>query len=506
MSLSNLLRNRVDKNQRYRGVTIRSHGFMNAIAGLLGFHDITIRSICTKTITNTLKVVGKLTYSHIQCQNPSRKRSESTSDSTALILDRETGSLSLIKDSSTSPRSRLAISSSKYTADAPGESSVTITGSNDETITAVGSRLHSMSEYGLKNGGNRPTPDSASSTYLYPDLTHQLEGAWLSPPPGRPAGLNQRTTRSVSDSIIITSASKVTNSDLGNPNDGEASQRPPIRQSASSPASRRRSQSANALNEVIAIDGVVRDLLLDPTRHKDPEETGYIYVAASPEKPGRVKIGQTNKESVIRKRKIESDCKLELDLMHSTPFRIKHFKRVENIVHAELQQFQRKWRCDNHSGGHTREHKEWFELDEDTAYSVIERWAAFAVQDPWTEADELKTFWTDKLEELRLPETANTYQDHVARHDYWQSFIAPSHWSRLCYVVRSYCCYVDPVLSHRWRSGYVFAAFYSVWWSPGSVSLLMLLTACFAMGCMYMEVQRPLARNVRAKDRRSSNN
>lgn len=117
--------------------------------------------------------------------------------------------------------------------------------------------------------------------------------------------------------------------------------------------------------------------------------------------PGFLKIGITNMIADDRFRYISSSCGFE-----PIPLRqirhIPYVKRVERLVHTELMSYRRECTTCIHRVECATLHAEWFEVDEDFALAVMQRWARWMFEaDPYDIDGKLKTSWMQLYHDLR---------------------------------------------------------------------------------------------------------
>jgi hypothetical protein len=113
----------------------------------------------------------------------------------------------------------------------------------------------------------------------------------------------------------------------------------------------------------------------------DPSD-GYIYMFTTDKYKGHVKIGSTKKMPEDRVEEWTYRCKTTGEYIpdpNIKPFR--HYRIVESIVHAALYNERRKIACGECNRlhlfspeGDKKMHGEWFEVPEDRALKIIEKW------------------------------------------------------------------------------------------------------------------------------------
>ena len=124
---------------------------------------------------------------------------------------------------------------------------------------------------------------------------------------------------------------------------------------------------------------------------------GYIYIFTLPSRPGYVKIGKTEIALQNRVSQQKTCCKLSYSLIQDAndkPFR--WYGIVEQLVMAELHNCRRRLSCSKRKKGHD----EWYEISEEKALEVVERWRRWMVQgEPYDSNGLLTPFWVQKHED-----------------------------------------------------------------------------------------------------------
>jgi len=123
--------------------------------------------------------------------------------------------------------------------------------------------------------------------------------------------------------------------------------------------------------------------------------------------PGFVKIGLTKVSVQDRFRNIQRECGYTPHLVYSLND-VPHIYRVEMLVHYEL---VRNWRVEKRCDGCNRQHKEWFDVDTDTAVKAARQWCEWmAITDPYDSYGVLKPYWNSKVHQLQAEGTLVTAQ------------------------------------------------------------------------------------------------
>ncbi len=150
---------------------------------------------------------------------------------------------------------------------------------------------------------------------------------------------------------------------------------------------------------------------------------GFVYIFKSDRFPGHVKIGSTVRAPETRMKEWGTVCKFKAIQVTDQNDKAFMFCRiVEQIVHAELYNEQRRFFCDScktkdgrkvkhilamakreKGAGETEldlrptEHGEWFEVSETKALEVVNKWRDWMIhQEPYNKDAMLLTFWVWK--------------------------------------------------------------------------------------------------------------
>jgi hypothetical protein len=178
---------------------------------------------------------------------------------------------------------------------------------------------------------------------------------------------------------------------------------------------------------------------------------GFIYVfkcASFP--PGYVKIGKTSQDwPVERMKQWEGKCQITgIRIPDPNDKRFRHYGIVERIVHAELRNERRTYICwcgVRHQLMIDQEnttrlgHQEWFEIGEQKALEVVEKWRRWVVQmQPYKKDGSLRACWIWKHDQAMIAKEI----DWVV----WQEF----GWLETFQC----CCYcLDKWVANLWPAG-----------------------------------------------------
>ena len=150
------------------------------------------------------------------------------------------------------------------------------------------------------------------------------------------------------------------------------------------------------------------------------EGEGYLYIYRDT-KGGLLKIGYSNNPR--RRGQQHKKCGPNLLNIYISN-RITSMKRAEQLVKLDLSHACRPWHCD--ACGHT--HKEYFEVDEERAKTIVDRWADWINKcKPYGEDGDLLPIWSHLLHFDRVAASEIGPHDHEARWVHWKWVLsAPS--------------------------------------------------------------------------------
>jgi hypothetical protein len=143
----------------------------------------------------------------------------------------------------------------------------------------------------------------------------------------------------------------------------------------------------------------LRDAFSSPLGQQESED-GTLYMIKRLEDPGFVKIGYTQKIADVRYKFFESSCGFEpLPLRQIR--RVPSVRRVERLVHNELNQYRRECTTCTRRLECGALHTEWFEVEEERAMAVMENWALWMSDAaPYRADGRLQHFWGQHLRNL----------------------------------------------------------------------------------------------------------
>lgn len=95
-------------------------------------------------------------------------------------------------------------------------------------------------------------------------------------------------------------------------------------------------------------------------------------------------------------------------------------RKVETLVHHELQDFRKTFFCK----GCKTDHKEWFAVPEEVALQSVQRWRKFMKQKPYDENGLLKSEWSRLLpEHMEINGENDDSDNHEYRNARWNRWL-----------------------------------------------------------------------------------
>ena len=165
---------------------------------------------------------------------------------------------------------------------------------------------------------------------------------------------------------------------------------------------------------------------------KQGHATGWVYIAESEEYgPEKLKIGMTKSTPDARIKKLE-ECDLTLEEVsdrRQNPF--SQYGLLEKIIHLELRNYRLKriCCCSRPRKNLVHEPNEWFEVDQEKALRVLEKWRDWIlVQRPFDSSGVLTPHWRLRTQELR---------DSVGDVD-WDSWTQPPAWCYYVFLIKAH--------------------------------------------------------------------
>lgn len=157
---------------------------------------------------------------------------------------------------------------------------------------------------------------------------------------------------------------------------------------------------------------------------------GYVYVFAAPKyfaargERSCVKIGSSHYVDG-KLNFLETSCKISgiyrVQDREDMPHQL--YERIERLAHAELANFKKTIACAHGAEIASPEHREWFEVDEQVALRVVQRWRSFVKLNPY-ENGLLRSDWSNLLLRNLEPQgRAERDDDHGERNRRWSEWI-----------------------------------------------------------------------------------
>ena len=179
------------------------------------------------------------------------------------------------------------------------------------------------------------------------------------------------------------------------------------------------------------IDVSIRDAIMNRVNKE-----GHIYILKSPQyfqrlfpnQPPLLKIGMV-KDVSKRMESLREKCGL-FDLARVADCQdrpVNFYWKVEELVHAELQNFRRAFKCKkcrNVKGTET-EHREWFAVDEEVALRTVQRWRRFIELEPYDDNGILKARWSKMIQPKNMehPDKREQWDDSQSRDRRWTRWL-----------------------------------------------------------------------------------
>ncbi|KAM7211296.1 hypothetical protein V8F06_013328 [Rhypophila decipiens] len=227
------------------------------------------------------------------------------------------------------------------------------------------------------------------------------------------------------------------------------------------------------------IDGDIERQIRHPKKlSKKDKELAYVYVVPA-EIDGKklIKIGHTTEASVITRIKgiVTGKCCNTIQILPLEDKSREHiqihlfYEQVEKLAHKELANFRHDFIC---LCG--KRHEEYFAVDEDIGHMVVERWARLCALRPFDKDFALTDKWKFHLKRFRGRNHGRPNEkqhekedDHLSRHQRWESFLASNRWHWWLYRTR---IFIGKGWTHRWQIwslvlASLLAIFTRSWWS-----------------------------------------
>ena len=161
---------------------------------------------------------------------------------------------------------------------------------------------------------------------------------------------------------------------------------------------------------------------------------GRLYAFRDPELD-LVKIGWSVQEPSIRIAAIRRDCNLSttnLKAIDDNPISVLAFKRLEELVHADLSPHRFYFDCDCgtrvNKNGQPREHHEWYDVNDKVAIQTVQVWRSFILQDPYGtlengKSHDLQDKWIKRIAERTEISATEKHEHHFTRLARWRTLL-----------------------------------------------------------------------------------
>ncbi|KAL9610495.1 MAG: hypothetical protein Q9167_004804 [Letrouitia subvulpina] len=164
------------------------------------------------------------------------------------------------------------------------------------------------------------------------------------------------------------------------------------------------------VNKRLTTEEIVKEQVKKPLTKRDEQVEGEVYIYWVLGNFGLVKIGWTQKSVDSRLNGWYKKCGHLPWRIFPTKYVTKpipHAKRVEMLIHAELNGVRRRETSCDKCG---RSHVEWFEVSHAKAVAVAEKWTAWMLKEPYADNGQLKdpTAKLPELEDLSSHEDLGT--------------------------------------------------------------------------------------------------
>lgn len=332
------------------------------------------------------------------------------------------------------------------TQSGPGSSALAATRS---VLTPERPRMRSSSTHcPATDAGTSPIAD-ATVIEANNDVDMQIDTPTKSPRRrGRPKSSETRRPQGSSSDL----QARALEAEYGSNQGGTGNGRPSLGSSYTSPEMHARTPSRNQRPTVtersasepvtpgkklllsgFQLDGDIAKLIEDgPKGEKSREkEKGSIYfykVKPRDSEVNLMKIGRTQSHPKKRLRQIQGICKHLVCEEHAKAIArdVPFHGFAEKLIHTELSNYQHKFKCVCGT-----EHTEYFQVSEEIAVKVFERWRDFCHEEPWDAKGIILPMWARRLQNRTKfggPETLDF--DHHEFSGPWDAFISPTSFER----------------------------------------------------------------------------
>ncbi|KAE8374974.1 hypothetical protein BDV26DRAFT_268965 [Aspergillus bertholletiae] len=205
--------------------------------------------------------------------------------------------------------------------------------------------------------------------------------------------------------------------------------------------------SSNPRTTEDIIRDVMNVLYRSPNENEMKPTEGYAYILYDPStQTGRYKIGRSSgADTRIGDQKTRCDLK-DWEGRKEPAFQIRHYVRLESLVHAELKNLRYQFKCECR-----KNHREYFWGDRGVGSNVLASWAQWLREkEPFDGDYKLKDFWVDRLNmAVQYPSSSFTCMatkcvERTPGEGYcpdcvragWQTFMTPSREDHFDYFSR----------------------------------------------------------------------
>ncbi|KAK3169755.1 hypothetical protein OEA41_009139 [Lepraria neglecta] len=186
------------------------------------------------------------------------------------------------------------------------------------------------------------------------------------------------------------------------------------------------------------------NVMQKPLSDKKELDKGRIYTLRMLSHPGYVKIGRTENTILKRKKQIDACFPYGLEIINEDDHcKTPNHTRIEALVHAELQNYRRYFKCpckrkhrgklhDCEGNDGMTQHGEWFEIDEDKACEVVSRWRKWMSLDPYSDGNLRPTEQArvDRYsEDPKLMNDMTVKDEKGKEHWNWDKYMDSPQWS-----------------------------------------------------------------------------
>ena len=192
-------------------------------------------------------------------------------------------------------------------------------------------------------------------------------------------------------------------------------------------------QRLNEAEPPSAITNSIFKIMMKPVDYENRWKKGSIYVCSIRGRPGYVKIGYTSGKVNARLRQIFK-CLPRLyfeNVPHESHYQISYHERTEQLIFADLwNERQRMTGCTcKIKPPKTKEHKEFFEIEEAKAHSCVKKWRDWMDSTPYDQHGKLHDKWANRIRYFTANQANMEALNAVHNTDKrWDPLMKPSGW------------------------------------------------------------------------------